>query len=171
MTTKMSTTWWWGTRWIWASCSSSSSSSSPSQPWQIQLTEIFPILRVFSHIQHRKVFLNKRTVHFFKWHIRFTTVHRKVLSDKYEIDISRSKFLKNSFFIRWFSSEVTCSMLISSHFSREPTHFTVLRIHLIWLQIRMLDPHLWKWIRIQAISLEFTDFFNKAEFSNFLSYF
>ena len=167
----MSTTWWWGTRWIWASCSSSSSSSSPSQPWQIQLTEIFPILRVFSHIQHRKVFLNKRTVHFFKWHIRFTTVHRKVLSDKYEIDISRSKFLKNSFFIRWFSSEVTCSMLISSHFSREPTHFTVLRIHLIWLQIRMLDPHLWKWIRIQAISLEFTDFFNKAEFSNFLSYF
>ena len=161
----MSTIWWWGTRWIWESCSSS---SSPSQPWQIQLTEIFPILRVFSHIQHHKVFLIKGTVHFLKWRIRFTTVHRKVLSDKYEIDISRYKFLKNSFFIRWFSSEVTCSMLISSHFSREPSHFTVLRIHLIWLRIRMLDshlwnwildPHLWKWIRIQAISLEFTDFF------------
>ena len=44
----------------------------------------------------------------------------------------------------------------------------VLRIQLILMRIRIcfLDPH-WK----KVMSLRFTEFFNEAEFSNFLSYF
>ena len=34
----------------------------------------------------------------------------------------------------------------------------VLRVHLILMRIRILDPHWNKWIRIQVISLRFTEF-------------
>ena len=48
---------------------------------------------------------------------------------------------------------------------------TVLRIHLILMRIRILDPHWKKMIRIQVISVRTTEFFNNAEFSYLLSYF
>ena len=43
----------------------------------------------------------------------------------------------------------------------------MLRIHLILMRIRILDPHWKKRIRIQVISLRFTDFFFKIIFKLF----
>ena len=53
---------------------------------------------------------------------------------------------------------------------RDTCKLTVLRIHLILMRrIRILDSHWKKWIsiRIQVVSLKFTGFLNKAEFSIF----
>ena len=47
----------------------------------------------------------------------------------------------------------------------------VLRIHLILMQIRILDPHWKKMDPNSLFSLNLLTFINKAEFSNFLSYF
>ena len=51
----------------------------------------------------------------------------------------------------------------------------VLRIHSNLMRIRILDPHWKKYFRIRIeimnILLRFTDFFNKAELSNYLSSF
>jgi len=51
---------------------------------------------------------------------------------------------------------------------------TLLRIHLILMRIRIriLDPHWKKWIRIQVISLRFTEFFKqKIIFKFFVLFF